>query len=104
MPTVGSGQTTFTLGGRAIHVENGRIAAEDGTLAGSNLNMAAAVGNAVRMLQVDRATAVRMASLNPARALGLEGITGVIRPGLRADLALLDSEGRAVRTWIAGAE
>jgi len=104
MPTVGSDQTTFTLGGRTIHVENGRIAAEDGTLAGSNLNMAAAVGNAVRMLQVDLPAAVRMASLNPARALGLEGTTGAIRPGLRADLALLDSEGRTVRTWIAGAE
>jgi len=104
MPTVGSDQTTFTLGGRTIHVENGRIAAEDGTLAGSNLNMAEAVGNAVRMLQIDLATAVRMASLNPARALRLEGTTGAIRPGLRADLALLDSEGRTVRTWIAGAE
>ena len=103
MPTVGSGRTTFTLGGRTIHVDNGRIAADDGTLAGSNLNMAAAVANAVQMLEVDLATAVRMASLNPARAIGVDETTGEIRPDLRADLALLDAEGRVVRTWIAGA-
>jgi N-acetylglucosamine-6-phosphate deacetylase len=104
MPTVGSDQTTFTLGGRTIHVENRRVAAEDGTLAGSNLNMAAAVTNAAEILEIDLAAAVRMASLNPARAVGLERTTGEIRPGLRADLALLDSDGRVVRTWIGGVE
>jgi len=102
MPTVGSDQTTFRLGGRQIHVENGRIAAEDGTLAGSNLNMAAAVANAAQMLEVDLAVAVRMATLNPARALGLEETRGQIKPGLKADLALLDSDGRVVRTWVSG--
>ena len=104
MPTVGSEERTFMLGGRLIHVENGRVAAEDGTLAGSNLNMAAAVTNAAEILEIDLEAAIRMASLNPSRALGLEGVTGEIKPGLQADLALLDSEGRVVRTWIAGAE
>ena len=92
------------LGGRLIHVENGRCVAEDGTLAGSNLDMASAVRNAIDMLRVDRATAVTMASANPARAIGIDGVTGSIAPGLQADLALLDSNGRTVRTWIAGAE
>jgi N-acetylglucosamine-6-phosphate deacetylase len=64
--------------------------------------MATAVANAQRMLEIDQATAIRMASLNPARALGLEETTGEIRQGLNADLALLDSDGRAVRTWISG--
>jgi N-acetylglucosamine-6-phosphate deacetylase len=102
MPTVGSDKTSFMLGGRRIHVENGRCAADDGTLAGSNLNMAAAVGNAEQMLHVDRSTAVRMASLNAARAIGIESATGAIERGLSADLVLLDSGGRAVRTWICG--
>jgi N-acetylglucosamine-6-phosphate deacetylase len=53
-------------------------------------------------LQVDLAAAVRMASLNPARALGLEQTTGAIGPGLRADLALLNPAGRVVQTWISG--
>lgn len=102
MPTVGTDCTSFDLNDRTIHLDDGRLAAEDGTLAGSNLDMATAVRNAVRLLGVDLATAVTMASSNPARALGIENTTGALRPGLNADLALLDEDGRVVRTWIAG--
>jgi N-acetylglucosamine-6-phosphate deacetylase len=102
MPTVGAGCTSFNLNGRRIHLENGRIAAEDGTFAGSNLDMAAAVRNAVQLLGVDLATAMTMASSNPARALGIEATTGALRPGLNADLALLDHDSRVGRTWISG--
>jgi len=102
MPTVGSDRTTFVLGDQPIHLDNGRLAAEGGTLAGSNLDMASAVANAVEALQIDLATAIRMASFNPARALGLDHETGAIRPGLRADLVLLNADGLVQRTWISG--
>lgn len=102
MPTVRSEETTFSLGGRPIRLENGRLTAEDGTLAGSNLDMASAVVNAAQALLVNQATAVRMASLNPARALGIEDLTGSIAPGLRADLALLRPDGGVLQTWIGG--
>jgi N-acetylglucosamine-6-phosphate deacetylase len=102
MPTVGSDQTGFSIGDRRIHLDHGRLAAEDGTLAGSNLDMAGAVMNAAEALQVGLPAAIRMASLNPARALGIEHSTGSITPGLRADLALLNSDGRVLRTWISG--
>jgi N-acetylglucosamine-6-phosphate deacetylase len=102
MPTVGSDKTTFMLGDRLIRVDNGRLAAEDGTLAGSNLDMATAVENARRMLGIDLAAAVRMASLNPARALGIQDRVGAIQPGLRADLALLKPDGRIAQTWVSG--
>lgn len=102
MPTVGSDQKSFMLGSRRITEHRGRCTAEDGTLAGSALDMASAVRNAVEALAVDLATAVNMASSNPARAVGLEKVTGAIRPGLRADLALLDSDGHVLRSWISG--
>jgi N-acetylglucosamine-6-phosphate deacetylase len=102
MPTVGSGQTAFSLGDRPIHLDNGRLTAEDGTLAGSNLDMADAVVNAARALQVDQAAAIRMATVNPAHALGIQDMTGSIAPGLRADLALLGPDGRVLQTWISG--
>jgi N-acetylglucosamine-6-phosphate deacetylase len=38
----------------------------------------------------------------PARLLGVERERGTLRPGARADLALLDADGRAVETWLAG--
>jgi N-acetylglucosamine-6-phosphate deacetylase len=102
MPTVGSDETSFSLGGRPIKLDSGRLAADDGTLAGSNLDMASAVVNAAQALQIDQASAIRLASLNPARALGIHGEIGSIDPGLRADLALLGPDGRVVQTWISG--
>ena len=102
MPTVGSERKWFTLNGRRIIAENGRCVAEDGTLAGSDLDMAQAVRNAVRMMGVDLPTAARMASTVPAAIMGLSEVTGAIRPGLRADLTLLDKAGVVQETWIAG--
>ena len=104
MPVVGSSETQFMLGDRLIRVENGRCVAEDGTLAGSSLDMARAVANATDLLAIDLELAISMATKNPARALGLEGVTGTIRPGLRADLVLLKPNGAAARTWISGVE
>jgi N-acetylglucosamine-6-phosphate deacetylase len=102
MPTVGSDAKTFMLGGRRIVADEGRLVGEDGTLAGSDLDMAQAVRNAVRLMNLDLATAARMASTVPAAVMGLEGFTGAIRPGLQADLVLLDGDGSVVETWIAG--
>jgi N-acetylglucosamine-6-phosphate deacetylase len=103
MPTVGSEQKWFMLGDRRITAENGRCVAEDGTLAGSDLDMAQAVGNAVRLMGVGLDTAARMASTVPAAAMGLGHTTGAVRPGLRADLVLLDETGAVQETWIGGA-
>lgn len=104
MPTVGSSEKEFMLGDRLIRVENGRCVAEDGTLAGSNLDMARAVANARDQLRIDLELAISMATKNPARALGLDGVTGAIREGLSADLVLLKPDCTAARTWISGVE
>jgi N-acetylglucosamine-6-phosphate deacetylase len=102
MPTVGSDQSSFRLAGQLIESDGDRCTAADGTLAGSNLNMAAAVRNAVRLMGVDVATAVRMASEVPASVMGLEAERGSIRAGMRADLVLVDSRNKVVETWISG--
>ncbi len=102
MPTVGSAHKEFWLGGQRIVAEEGRCAAPDGTLAGSDLDMAQAVRNAERLLGVDLATAVRMASGVPASAMGMADQRGSIEPGLRADLVLLDASGQVLETWIDG--
>jgi N-acetylglucosamine-6-phosphate deacetylase len=49
------------------------------------------VRNAVRLLGLPVAEALRMASLYPATALGLAGAYGRLAPGRRADLAVLDN-------------
>ena len=102
MPNVGAAEKEFVLQGRRVQVIDGICRNDDGTIAGSDLDMARAVRNAVEMLGVDLATAVWMASGSPAHFLGLQSETGSLAQGLRADLALLDDEGRVLRTWIGG--
>ena len=102
MPSVGLVEKTFTLQGQRITVEDGVCLAPDGTLAGSDLDMAAAVRNATALLGVEPAQAMAMASETPARFLGLDHRVGRIAPGLRADLVLLDDAGQVRTSWIGG--
>jgi len=74
----------------------------DGTLVGSQLGLADAVRNAGRFADLDLARAVAAATLRPARLLGVENQRGTLRDGARADLVLLDAQGRAVETWLGG--
>jgi N-acetylglucosamine-6-phosphate deacetylase len=102
MPSVGLTEKTFVLQGRTITVEDGVCVAPDGTLAGSDLDMAAAVRNTRDLLGVDLPTALRMASLYPAQFLGLDHEIGRIAAGQRADLVLLDDDVNVRATWISG--
>ncbi len=71
-------------------------------LAGSDIDMASAVRNAVSMLGVDLPRAVRMASRYPAEFLRLGHELGRIAPGYRANLVLLDDGLDVLETWIDG--
>jgi N-acetylglucosamine-6-phosphate deacetylase len=102
MPPVGSPEPSFVLQGRTIHVKDGVCRDDNGTLAGTGLDMATAVRNAVSLLGLEIAQAARMASEYPAAFLGLENELGRIAPGYRANLALLDDDLRVRRTWIEG--
>ncbi len=103
MATVGSEENSFLLYGRRIYAREGRVAHEDGTLAGSDLDMMSAVRNAHRMLGLPLEEALRMASLYPAQFLKLDDVIGRIAVGYDADLAAIDPETLMVRrTWIGG--
>jgi N-acetylglucosamine-6-phosphate deacetylase len=102
MPSVGSNADSFVLQGKTIRVVDGVLRDEQGTLAGTALDMAAAVRNAVSMLSLDLALALRMGSEFPAEFLGLGHELGRIAPGYRANLALIDEGVQIRRTWIDG--
>lgn len=103
MPSVGTNATSFRLQGHIVEIADGVCINPDGTLAGTNLDMASAVNNAVSMLGIDLREAIGMASSSPARFLGLDHLMGAIATGLAANLVALDAEGRVVETWIDGA-
>jgi N-acetylglucosamine-6-phosphate deacetylase len=103
MPPVGGQRSTFMLYSDEITVWNGRCLRSDGTLAGAALTMADAVRNCVELLGVPLETALRYASANPARFLGLDHRLGRLAPDYRADLVAFDPSTIAViETWVAG--
>jgi N-acetylglucosamine-6-phosphate deacetylase len=103
MPPVGGRRSKFDLYGAEIKVIGGRCARPDGTLAGSALNMAAAVRNCMYMLEVPVEHALRLATRNPAEFIGLGSLLGGLRPGYRADIVALNPDNFDVLgTWVAG--
>jgi N-acetylglucosamine-6-phosphate deacetylase len=102
MPSVGAPQKSFTLQGRTISVMDGVLVDADGTLAGSDTDMATSVRNAVELLGLDLPVAACMASRYPAEFLGLGHELGRIAPGYRANLVLVDDRLEVLDTWIDG--
>ncbi len=85
-----------------VQERDGAMYLQDGTLAGSALTMDSAVQGAVRFGGMSLLEAVRAATLRPARLLGMSGSRGVLRAGARADLVVLEGDGRLRQTWLGG--
>ena len=102
MPTVGMVDKSFDLQGRHIRVIDGVCVDDNGTLAGSDLDMIGAVRNAVSMLGLSLEDAVSIASHAPAAFLGLACDRGAIAVDQAADLVLLDEDLSVRETWIDG--
>lgn len=102
MPSVGTDARSFKLEGRDITVAGNVCLDEDGRLAGSNIDMASCVRNAISLLGVTLPEAVRMASLYPAEFLGLAHELGRIEPGYRANLVIADDRLNVLETLIDG--
>lgn len=103
MPPVGAADSTFHLGSERVRCENGRCVTEAGVLAGSCLDMARAVRNAVTMLGLPVEEAARMASTYPATFLGLHGDRGRIAAGSCADFVALNDDLSVHEVWCSGA-
>ena len=103
MPPVGGGQREFSLFQRRVRVQGEACLDATGTLAGTALDMSAAVRNCVRFLDVPLTTALSYASFEPATFLGLGDRLGRLAPGYRADMVAFEpNEVRVDGTWIAG--
>lgn len=86
------------LGGQTVIVKNGEARLENGALAGSVLLMNHAVKNVVEKCGVSFTDAIDMASINPARNLGVDKEMGSIALGKKANLTVLDKEYNVVMT------
>jgi len=92
---------TYRLGSFEVQVRDGRCESF-GKLAGSVLTLDRAVRDAAQFAGLSFQDSVRLATLNPARVLGLEHRKGVLREGADADVAVFSPEGRVRQTVVGG--
>ncbi len=106
MPSVGSGATSFTFGGRIVQRQGIQLTTTgdngEPVLAGAHLDMASAVRFCVDNLEVPLEEALRMAALYPATFLRLDDRHGRIARGYAADIVHLDQTLQVRRTWVGG--
>jgi N-acetylglucosamine-6-phosphate deacetylase len=103
LANVGTNEDSFKLLNATIRIRNGVYVDENGTLAGSALDMRQAVRNAMRYLDVGLCEALTMASAAPAQFLGLGHEYGAIAKGFRASFVAADDDLNIRETWIDGA-
>nr|GAT57872.1 carbohydrate esterase family 9 protein [Mycena chlorophos] len=72
------------------------------TLAGSVVTLDKCVRNFSRFTGCSLGEAIKCATFNPAKCLGIEDRKGTLRPGADADLVVLDRQGNPVSTWVRG--
>lgn len=98
----GQGDGVFTRWeGTQVTVQNGECRTQSGSLAGSTLRLDQAVRNMVHLVGVPLEAALRMASENPARSLGITR-KGTLAPGRDADVVVLGEDLTAVLTIARG--
>jgi N-acetylglucosamine-6-phosphate deacetylase len=92
----------YELGGQKIVVKEGAVRLEDGTLAGSSLTLDAAVRNIVKFTRASLPEAIQMASLTPARSIGVANRKGSLEPGKDADVVILDNDLTVLSAMVGG--
>ncbi|KEY60612.1 N-acetylglucosamine-6-phosphate deacetylase [Serratia sp. DD3] len=102
MRAAGMPDGDYAICGYQVTMRDGVVRTASGSLAGSTLALDAAVRNLVDQVGVSAEDAIRMASLHPARLLGLDDRIGSISPGKHASVIALDSRLRLQNIWLNG--
>ena len=93
---------TYNLVGQTVTVKEGHATLANGTIAGSTILLNQCVHNMNRLVGVSLPEAVKMASLIPARAMGLADRLGSIATGKRANLTAIDQDANVRLTMVRG--
>ena len=102
MLLAGSDLTSAVFAGKTIYYKDGRCVDEKGTLGGSALTMIDAVKNAVEYVGIALDEALRMATLYPAKAIGVDKTLGSVSEGKIANLVIFDRNFTITKTVVNG--
>ncbi|ELY6213277.1 N-acetylglucosamine-6-phosphate deacetylase [Cronobacter dublinensis] len=94
----------FIFAGKTIYYRNGLCVDENGTLSGSALTMIEGVRNLVEHVNIALDEALRMATLYPARAMGVAHRLGSIEAGKVANLTAFTRDYKIIKTIVNGNE
>ncbi|MBD5755118.1 amidohydrolase family protein, partial [Citrobacter freundii] len=94
----------FIFAGKTIYYRNGLCVDENGTLSGSSLTMIEGVRNLVEHANIALDEVLRMATLYPARAIGVDKQLGSIAPGKVANLTAFTHDFKIIKTIVNGNE
>lgn len=96
--------TPCQIGPYQHQLEGDRFVTPNGTLSGSNITMLHAIHNCVRYCGVPLDAALRMASLNPLKLMGMDNKKGLLTVGNTADLLILSEELKLQKVFAGGVE
>ena len=98
----GADMDYFIFVGKKVYYRDGKCVDENGTLGGSALTMIEAVQNTVEHVGIALDEALRMATLYPAKAIGVENKLGLVKKGMVANLAIFDRDFNVQATVVNG--
>jgi N-acetylglucosamine-6-phosphate deacetylase len=102
MRSTGLGDGIYDYDGIEYESKNGTSRYHDNTLTGTTLGQNQILQRLMKMTGCDLVSAIRTASANPAKILGLENSKGSIAAGLDADIVILDDECNVMATIVGG--
>ncbi|WNJ95520.1 N-acetylglucosamine-6-phosphate deacetylase [Vibrio ruber] len=94
--------TEFDFCGTPVFIRDGQCVDQNGTLGGSALTMNEGIRLLVEQADIPQEEAFRMATLYPARAIKMDHLLGAIRPGMIANLTILDPAYQVINTLVNG--
>lgn len=102
LPAGGLPEGEYTLGGQKIIYDGIICRLEDGTIAGSALQLNKGVWNVYTNSDIPLYECVNCASLNPATVLGIDNVKGSLEKGKDADIIIADCNFNIKKTIIGG--
>ncbi|NIY82842.1 N-acetylglucosamine-6-phosphate deacetylase [Vibrio hepatarius] len=98
----GADMDYFIFVGKKVYYRDGKCVDENGTLGGSALTMIEAVQNTVEHVGIALDEALRMATLYPAKAIGVDEKLGRVKKGMIANLTVFDRDFNVQATIVNG--
>ncbi len=89
---VGMPAGQYSLGGQPVFMKDRKAALKDGTLAGSASNLMDCLQQCIKTMDIPACDAIKAATYNPAKAIGVLDEFGSIEKGKRASFVVLDGK------------